>query len=145
MTDAVPRNAVTRLYEAPQGRDWVAQHWDEFVDIHAEDVVVEARNSAGQRYVVSGRDAAVAEARSLSDVGLRHLTMEPLAVRGDHLAAIRWTNWVEETDVGGGAAAVDQFGVVTTNSDGKVCSVTIFEDAASALAELDARASPSTG
>ena len=141
-----PENSVTRLYSGLDGRDWVAQHWDEFVGVHAEEVVVEARTDAGMRYRVLGRDEAVAEARSLSDVGLRHLRMEPLAVRGDHLAAIRWVNWADETDHGGGLATVDQYCVVATDHEDRVCLVLIFEDEASAVAELDRRwASPSAG
>lgn len=135
-------NAVTRLYRQSQGRDWVSHQWDRFVSIHAEDVVVEARTPVGERYRVQGRDAAMAEARSLSDVGLRHLTMEPVAVRGDRLALIRWENWADETEHGGGPATVEQIVVVETDTDGRVTMVVIFEadDVELAMAELEARA-----
>jgi hypothetical protein len=135
-------NAVTRLYETAQGRDWVLQHWDAFVSIHAVDVVVEARSAAGERYRVQGRDATMAEARSLSDVGLHHLTMEPIAVRGDRLALIRWVNWANTTEHGGGPATVEQIAVAETDADGKVAMVVIFEpeDIELALAELETRA-----
>lgn len=143
MSDFAPANAVTRLYEGAQGRDWVAGHWEEFVAIHASDVIVEARTAAGQRYQVQGRDAAVAEARSLSEVGLRHLTMEPLAVHGDRLALIRWVNWADETEHGGGPASVEQVVVVEADADGDVASVVIFEpdDAELAWAEFERRVS----
>jgi hypothetical protein len=134
-----PENAVTRLYEPLQGRDWVTHHWDDFAAIHSSEVVVEARSGAGQRYVALGRENALAEARSLTDVGLPHIRMEPLAVRGDHLALIRWVNWTDETEHGGGPAAVVEVGVVETDDDGKVCSVTIFDDEEGGLAELEER------
>jgi hypothetical protein len=137
MSELAPSNAVTRLYETAQGRDWVLHQWDEFVAIHAPDVVVEARSGAGQRYEVRGRDAAVSEARSLSDVGLRHLAMEPLAVHGERLALIRWVNWTDETDYGGGPASVEQVVVVEADGDGKVAQVVIFEPDDAALAEAE--------
>jgi hypothetical protein len=120
----------------------VSQRWHEFVAIHAENVLVEARTGAGQRYQVRGRDAVVAEARSLSDVGLRHLTMEPLAVHGDRLALIRWVNWTDETEHGGGPASLEQIAVVETDVRGKVAVVVIFEPDGLdlATAELAARA-----
>ena len=135
-------NAVTRLYACAQGRDWVETSFDAFADIHAADVVVEARTHAGQRYEVRGRDEAMREARSLSDVGLRHVTMEPLEVRGDRLALIRWLNWSDDTDLGGGPANVDQVGVAELDEVGKVRRVVIFdmEDLELARAEPDARA-----
>ena len=125
----------------------MAQHWEEFVDIHADDVVVEARSRAGQRYVAIGLENAMAEARSLTDVGLPHMRMEPLAVRGDRLALIRWVNWADETDHGGGQATVEEIGVIETNAHGKVCIVTIFDpnDVDLALAELESRATGSAG
>jgi hypothetical protein len=137
MPQNAPRNAVTRLYEPAQGRDWVAHHWHAFVAIHADDVVVEARTTAGQRYRVQGREAATTEARSLSDVGLHHLTMEPLAVHGERLALIRWVNWADETEHGGGPASVEQVVVVEANADGRVASVVIFEPDDAALAEAE--------
>lgn len=142
MPEIAPTNAVTRLYEGLDGQDWVARHGAAFVAIHAEDVVVEARSHAGERYRVDGRDAAMQEARSLSDVGVRHVTMEPLDVRGDRLALIRWLNWSDDNHHGGGPANVDQVGVVEINPGGKVQRVVIFdaEDIELARAELDARA-----
>lgn len=143
MSGPVPVNAVTLLYEVAQGRDWADHTFDDFAAIHAEDVVVEARTHAGERYRVEGRDAAMTEARSLSDVGLVHITMEPLDVRGDRLALIRWFNWSDDTDHGGGPANVDQVGVAELNDDGLVQHVVIFdaEDLDLARAELEARAS----
>jgi hypothetical protein len=137
MSGKAPSNAVTRLYGPAQGRDWVTRHWDEFVAIHALDVVVEARTAVGQRYRVRGRDAAVSEARSLSDVGLKHLTMEPLSVHGDRLALIRWVNWTDETEHGGGPASVEQVVVVEADADGRVAEVLIFEPDDAALAEAE--------
>ena len=147
VADASPSNEVTRLYEPAQGRDWVANHWDDFVAIHAEDVVVESRSREGQRYLAIGIDNAMAEARSLTDVGLPHITMEPLAVRGDRLALIRWVNWADETEHGGGPATVEEIGLVEANGDGKVCVVTIFDpdDMDLALTELESRATGSAG
>jgi len=135
-------NAVTRLYQPLQGHDWVTRHWEEFVSVHAEDVVVEARTPAGLRYRVQGRDAVLAEARSLSEVGLHHLTMEPLDVRGDRLALIRWVNWEAETEHGGGPASVEQVVVVEADDGGRVSVVVIFDPGAEDLAraELEARA-----
>ena len=129
-------NAVTRLYEVAQGRDWIAHHWEDFVAIHAPDVVVESRSSAGQRYIALGLENALAEARSLTDVGLPHITMEPIAVRGDHAAVIRWINWCDETEQGGGPATVDEVAVVEANDDGKVWRVTMYDSTEAALAAL---------
>ena len=145
MSTEAPSNEITRLYAMAQGRDWVSRHWDEFVAIHAEGVVVEARTEAGQRYQVRGRDQVVAEARSMSDVGLRHITMEPLAVHGERVALIRWVSWTDETDYGGGPASVEQVVVVEGDDDGKVASVVIFEATHTALAwaEFEARAAGS--
>lgn len=147
VADAAPSNDVTRLYERPQGRNWVANHWDDFVAIHADDVVVESRSDAGQRYVAIGLENAMAEARSLTDVGLPHIRMEPLAVRGDRVALIKWVNWTDETDHGGGPATVEEIAVVEANDHGRVCVVTIFgpEDIDLALAELEDRATGSAG
>jgi len=133
-------NAVTRLYQHVQGDDWVARHWDDFVAIHAPDVVVESRTAGATVYRVRGREQAVAEARSLSDMGLTSVTTEPLAVRGERLAMIRWVNYADETPDGGGPAMVEQVGVVEANEDGQVASVTIFPTAELARAELDRRA-----
>ncbi len=134
-------NAVTRLYEGVGGPDWVAHNWDGFVAVHADDVVVEARTKEGLRYQVTGRDAAMAEARSLSDVGLRDLTMQPLAVRGRHLALIRWVNTGDHADHGGGPADVEQLAVTQVDASGHVEMVVIFEpdDIHAAMVELGAR------
>jgi hypothetical protein len=63
--------------------------------------------------------------------------MEPLAVHGDRLALIRWVNWADETELGGGPASVEQVVVVEADDDGKVASVLIFEPDDTAVAEAE--------
>ena len=135
----MPENAVTLLYADLEGDDWVDRHWERFVARHAEDVVVESRSSEGERYRMVGRDETTQEAKSLYDVGLRRLTVTPIAVRGDQLALIRFTNFAESTEDGGGPAVVEQVCVCQTNAQGLISLVVIFEDADMELAlrELD--------
>ena len=125
---------MTRLYATISGDDWWERHGADFVAIHAEDVVVEARTAAGERYRVVGRDAAMEEARSLYDVGLHGVTVTPVEVRGDDLALILFTNYAEETGHGGGAAVVEQLCVCRANTDGLISLVVIYEDTDMALA-----------
>ncbi len=83
----------------------------------------------------------MAEARSLYDVGLTHMTVEPLEVRGERVALVRFLNTGGHAEHGGGTADVEQLAVCEANDAGLVSRVVIFEphDHSSAITELDAR------
>jgi ketosteroid isomerase-like protein len=132
-------NALTRRVVAIGGPRWIDRNWDAFVANHAEDVVVEARTSAGERYRFVGLEDSMREARSLYEMGLTFLGVEPLAVRGDRLALIHFLNRAESTEHGGGQADISQFALMEANHAGLISHVVIFDDIRPAVAELTTR------
>jgi hypothetical protein len=91
---------------------------------------------AGVRH---GRDAEVADLRSIADVGNTNVTSAPIATRGERLVLTHGRLWFR--DEGPEAFFSESLSIVEVNTDERIVALVSFdlEDIDAAFEELDAR------
>jgi class 3 adenylate cyclase/tetratricopeptide (TPR) repeat protein len=136
-------NAATRAAAMTIGA-WLDKDWDRF----AARFPANFHGSDRRRGVLLelGRDEMIAFSRSLGETATtRIIDSEPLALRGQRLALMRWRIELAGDDTAAddvGPAELVHLNLFELDEDGALVSVTRWDDddLAAALAELDARA-----
>ena len=131
-------NAATQVYERLNAcfaaRDWAAMAEALAADISTDDrrrVVGEGRRL--------GRDAVIAEISTLTEIGVKSMTPDTIAIRGGHLVLSRVRSLGR--DRRHDAFRTDVLDVLEIDADGRVVARVVFDpdDFDAAIAELDAR------
>lgn len=132
-----PGNAASRMYERLQ--DCLADRdLDAIAAMLADNFYADDRRHVVSAAVRHGRDAALEDARAVTDLGARHIAATVVATRGEHFALRR-----SRYAVGDRAEAfqVDLLEVIALDTNGHIAALVTFDpdDVNSAFAELDAR------
>ncbi len=118
---------------------FVARDWDAIAAILAEDVGNDDRRPMVGSGVRHGRDAEIANMRSIAAIGIELWTSEPIATRGERLVLSR--HRFSRRDERPHAFVVEVLGVTEINGDNQITAVVAFgpDDIDAAIQELDAR------
>ena len=131
-------NAASRVYERMQ-RCFTARDWDGMAKAMAADIFRDDRRRVVSGEANRGREAAVAEARAVADLGAKLAAMTVVAIRGQRLALIRsrFSNGDPRPEV----FHIDSLTVVEIDGDDRVAAHIMFDpdDFDAAFKELDAR------
>ena len=131
-------NAASRVYERML-TCFTARDWDGMANAMAADTFRDDRRRVVSGEANRGREAAVAEAQAVADLGAKHAAMTVVAIRGQRLALIR--SRFSNGDPRPEAFHVDSLTVVEIDGDDRVAAHIMFDpdDREAAIAELDAR------
>ncbi|WP_231972758.1 BTAD domain-containing putative transcriptional regulator [Mycobacterium sp. E3305] len=118
---------------------FAARDWDTMSGLLAEDISNDDRRRTVNSGTREGRQATLEEMAATVEIGVKTMTSDVIATRGDRLALCRSQTWGRDT--GPEAFHTDVYDVFELNADGKVSARVVFdlEDYAAAMAELDAR------
>ena len=114
------------------------RRWDEIAEMLTDDVVVEERRQ-GIRRESNDRATEVAEVRVIADLGVKNMTSEVLAIRGERIVLSRVQFWGR--DRRSDAFHTELLRIVEIDADERVTAVVTFDldDIDAAFADLDAR------
>lgn len=132
------RNSAIRVYERLRAcvatRDWSAM-----AAMLARDISTEDRRHVVNSGSRQGRDAVLAEISAMADVGVEHVTSQPIATRGEHLFLSRSQSWGR--DKRPEAFHTDLLEIIEINAENLIVGRVVFdlEDLDAAFAELDSR------
>ncbi len=131
-------NAASRAEERALAC-FMARDWAAMANLLAADLSLDDRRrvvNAGKRY---GRNAAIADARAVADLGGTQITSDVIALRGEHLFLAR--SHLSSRDQGPDAFHTESLCVAAMDADGRIAVRVVFDpdDLDGALAELDAR------
>jgi hypothetical protein len=131
-------NAASRLYKRFQSY-FTARDWDALVETMAVDIYRDDRRRVVNAEANQGRDAAVAEARAVADVGAKNAVWTVIAIRGECLALIR--SRFSGRDQRPEAFHTEFLCVIEVDRDGLMAQHIMFDpdDFDAAFEELDAR------
>lgn len=131
-------NAASAMHERIEVL-FAARDWDALSDLMADDCSSDDRRRALNSGTRSGRDALVTEIVSLTEIGVRAMTSDVIATRGNRLALSRAQTWGRVRSPA--AFHTDVLDVLEVNAEGKFSARVVFDldHFDSALAELDKR------
>lgn len=117
----------------------ISADWDALAGTMADNFVADDRRGLLGSGRQLGRDAAVLHARTVADVGVRNVTSNVVATRGDRVALIRARFWGRDSRPD--AFRTEVLHTVEIDNDGRITSFVAFDldDLDAAFAELDAR------
>jgi class 3 adenylate cyclase len=131
-------NAATRA-EQHLNALFADRRWDELAALLADDIRVDERRRAFSRRESTGRAQLMAEVAVVAELGVKTITSDPVAIRGQRLvlSRVRFSG----RDVRPDAYRTDIFRLAEIDNDGRVVSFMTFEidDIDAAVADLDAR------
>ena len=115
----------------------MARDWDALAKVLAEDVFDDDRRRVVSSGILRGRNAHIANVRTVSELGMGSFEPVVIATRGERLALTR-------TQVTGGVGSSHKFDaepltIGEINVDGQLVATVHFDDFEAAIAELDAR------
>lgn len=118
---------------------FAARDWDAISDVLADDIRNDDRRRTVNSGIRPGRKATLEEMSATVEIGVKTMTSDVIAVRGDRLALCRSQTWGRNK--GPEAFHTDVFDVFELDADGKVSARVVFDldDFGAAMAELDAR------
>ncbi|WP_231996728.1 BTAD domain-containing putative transcriptional regulator [Mycobacterium scrofulaceum] len=118
---------------------FAARDWDAISGVLADDIRNDDRRRTVNSGVRQGRKATLEEMSATVAIGVKSMTSDVIATRGDRLALCRSQTWGR--DAGPEAFHTDVFDVFELDADGKVSARVVFDldDFDAAMAELDAR------
>lgn len=118
---------------------FAARDWDAISGMLADDMSSDDRRRAVNSGMREGREAALAEMSATVDIGVKSMTSDVIATRGDRLALCRSQTWGRDTRPE--AFHTDVFDILELNSAGKVSARVVFDldDLDAAFEELDRR------
>jgi class 3 adenylate cyclase len=130
-------NAASQIYQ----RFWthfVARDWDALAEIMAADIATDDRRRVVNAGVQHGRDAQLANMRSLAEIGA-NVTSTVMATRGQRLILARICSL--NRDLRHGEFDAEMFSIIEINGDNRIARGVLFDldDIDAAFAELDAR------
>ena len=130
----VASRAADRLLTQFAGRDWTA-----IAETFADNFSSDDRRRVVGAGVRHGRDAEVADLRSIADVGNTNVTSTPIATRGERLVLTHGRLWFR--DEGPEAFFSESLSIVEVNTDERIVALVSFdlEDIDAAFEELEAR------
>jgi hypothetical protein len=133
-----PENAASQVAEQFLAH-FAARDWSGLAETLAEDFSSDDRRRVVGAGVRHGRDAEMADLRSIADVGITNITSNPIATRGELLVLTRGR--LTSRDHGAEAYFTESFSIVEINSDGRIVALVSFDldDVDAAFEELDAR------
>ncbi|MFI5508307.1 BTAD domain-containing putative transcriptional regulator [Mycobacterium sp. NPDC051804] len=115
------------------------RRWDEIAVLLADDLQAEERRRGLRRESGDGVKRMIDEVRVIADLGVKTITSDPVAIRGEHLvlSRVRFAG----RDVRPDAYRTDVFRLTEIGDDGRVVSFMTLDidDLDPAVAELDAR------
>ena len=131
-------NTASRVYDH-WGTYFAARDWDAITEMLADDYSSEDRRRAVNSGLRQGRDAAIAEISALVTIGVRNVTSEVIATRGEHLVLSRIRTWGR--DQRPEAFHTDALDIIEIDADERVVARVVFDldDFDAAITELDAR------
>ena len=131
-------NAATRVYERWQAC-FAARDWNAIAETLADDASIDDRRRVVNAGLRHGRDALIAEISGLAEVGVKNVTSEVIATRGEHLVLnrARYSGSDEPPEM----FYVDVLDMVEIDADERFVALVTFDvdDIDAAFAELDAR------
>jgi hypothetical protein len=140
LTHPGPRleNTASRAYERLQ-RHFSARDWDGMVETMAADIHRDDRRRVVNAEANRGREATIAEAQAVADLGATLAALTVIAIRGERLALVR--SRFSGRDKRPDAFHIESLAVVEIGHDELVVEHIMFDldDIDAALAELDAR------
>jgi hypothetical protein len=118
---------------------FTARDWDTLAEILADDYCNDDRRPLVGKRIRHGRDAAIANIRTIADLGFTKAAATVIALRGRRLSLVRFI--FSGRDQGLDLAVVDVVCVVEINDVNQIAAIVVFEldDFDAAIAELDAR------
>ncbi len=127
-------NAATRVYDRYHSR-FAARDWDAIAGMVAEDHLSEDRRRVANEGIRHGRDAEVASAKSVADLGATSFTTVVIATRGERLALCRTRGTTS------GGFSLEVLRIVEIDADERIVARVAFdlEDIDAAYQELDSR------
>lgn len=118
---------------------YAARDWDAIAGMVADDISSDDRRRTVNSGVRQGRKAVFEEMSATVAIGVKSMTSDVIATRGDRLTLCRSQTWGHDT--GPEAFHTDVFDVLELGADGKVSARVVFDldDFGAAIDELDAR------
>jgi hypothetical protein len=128
-------NAASQAYERIQAH-FAARDWDAMAEVLADEVFRDDRRRVVGAELRKGRDAVVAEFSALAEIGVKRMTFDTIATRGERLFLTRFS-------VSSGDHSATQYvlQVVQHNAETQIAAAVILDidDIDAAFKELDAR------
>ncbi|WP_197746535.1 BTAD domain-containing putative transcriptional regulator [Mycobacterium cookii] len=116
-----------------------ARDWDAMAELLADDFCSDDRRGVVGAGIQHGRDAHMADMRTIVDLWITNVSSTIIATRGERLVLMR--THFSGSDQGPGAFVTEVFGLVEIDTDERIVAIVSFDvdhiDAA--IAELDAR------
>ncbi|HXB87853.1 BTAD domain-containing putative transcriptional regulator [Mycobacterium sp.] len=118
---------------------FAARDWTAIAETFADNFSSDDRRRVVGAGVRHGRDAEVADLRSIADVGNTNVTSTPIATRGERVVLTHGRLWFR--DEAPEAFFSESFSIVEVNTDERIVTLVSFDldDFDSAFEELDAR------
>ena len=131
-------NAASRVYDRFQAR-FAAHDWVTISQMLADDVFTEDRRPVVNLGRRRGRDAVITEISALSDVGVKYVTSDFIATRGEYLLLSRTRS--SGRDQRPDAFQTVDLDILEVDAEERVTARIVFDlnDIDAAFAELDAR------
>ncbi|WP_297737441.1 BTAD domain-containing putative transcriptional regulator [Mycobacterium sp.] len=131
-------NAASRVHER-WSTYFAARDWDAITEMLADDISGEDRRRVVNSGLRQGRDAAIAEISALVTIGVKNVTSDVIATRGEHLVLSRVRTWGR--DQRPEAFHTDALDIIEIDVDERVVARVVFDldDFDAAIAELDER------
>lgn len=140
LSAADPRleNAASRAEERAR-KCFASRDWASMADCLADRISFEDRRRVVNAGTRTGRIAAIADARTVAELGGTDISSQVIAIRGDHLVLAR--SHLSSRDRAPDAFQAESLCVTAIAADGRIATRVVFdpENLDGALAELDAR------
>ena len=122
-----------------------ARDWDGMAELLADDFCSDDRRGVVGAGIQHGRDAHMADMRTIVDLWITNVSSTIIATRGERLVLMR--THFSGSDQGPGAFLTEVFGLVEIDTDERIVAIVSFdlEDFDAAIAELDDRYLASEG
>ena len=116
-----------------------ARDWDAMAELLADDFCSDDRRGVVGAGIQHGRDAHMADMRTIVDLWITNVSSTIIATRGERLVLMR--THFSGSDQGPGAFLTEVFGLVEIDTDERIVAIISFDldDFDAAIAELDAR------
>ena len=131
-------NAATQVYDRLNSC-FAARDWAAITELLAADISTDDRRRVVGEGRRLGRDAVIAEISALTEIGVKSMTPDTIAIRGGHLVLSRVRSLGR--DQRHDAFRTDVLDVLEIDADGRVVARVVFDpdDFDAAIAELEAR------
>ena len=116
-----------------------ARDWDAMAELLADDFCSDDRRGVVGAGIQHGRDAHMADMRTIVDLWITNVSSTIIATRGERLVLMR--THFSGSDQGPGAFVTEVFGLVEIDTDERIVAIVSFDldDIDAAFKELDAR------